>query len=51
MKDPKDFDDGVEYAFNFILNNLKWRLINGQLEAAITREEIEELKKNMPKKQ
>lgn len=45
-----DFNKGIEFAFDFIRNNIKGHNIGGTLKGAVTRQELEILHKKIPKK-
>lgn len=44
------FNKGVDYAFRFIIQNLVGYEVNGNLTAAITKQQLEYLHKTIPKK-
>ena len=39
-----DFNKGIDYAFDYIEKHMYGYVVNGQLKAAVLREELEELK-------
>ena len=45
-----DFEKGVEFAFKYIKDNMIGRVVNGQLEAVVTKKDLERLQKTIPKK-
>jgi hypothetical protein len=45
-----DFNKGIEYAFDYIEKHMYGYVVNGRLEAAVLRKELEELRKKIPKK-
>jgi hypothetical protein len=45
-----DFNKGIEYAFDFLEKHIIGRVVNGRLEGIITKDELEELRKKIPKK-
>lgn len=45
-----DFNKGIEYAFDYIEKRMYGCVVNGRLEAAVLRKELEELRKSIPRK-
>lgn len=45
-----EFEKGVEFAFEYIRKRMIGRVINGHLEAVVTKKHLEELQKTIPKK-
>ena len=45
-----EFNKGIDFAFEHIEKKLVGKVLNGRLEGVITQEDIEELKKNIPRK-
>lgn len=45
-----DFNKGIDYAFDYIEKHMYGYVVNGQLKAAVLREELEELKKSISRK-
>lgn len=44
------FNDGIDYAFKFVLDNLIGCDVNGTLVSAITKQQLENLHRKIPKK-
>lgn len=45
-----DFNKGIDYAFDFIKENLMGRVVNGRLEGVVTEEDLEMLRKKIHRK-
>jgi hypothetical protein len=50
MSKRSDFNEGIDYAFDYIEKNIIGHMVNGSLVGVITKEQLETLKKNIPRR-